>query len=132
AHQKCVLTRPEQRTALGQQPFLPGKFKVERNGNHEVLLPEGASFGKGTRNASLRFVIASVAKQSGAAPYYPGLPRGFAPRNDEMDMLDWSAQTSQAREWFESLRDRICAAFEEIERDTGSDAAFEYIAWDRE
>ena len=36
-----------------------------------------------------------------------------------------------ARTWFDSLRDSICAAFEAIEREAGSDASFEYIAWDR-
>jgi coproporphyrinogen III oxidase len=41
-------------------------------------------------------------------------------------------QQQAARGWFESLRDRICAAFEEIEREAGSDAAFAYIPWDRE
>jgi coproporphyrinogen III oxidase len=38
---------------------------------------------------------------------------------------------SAARAWFESLRDQICAAFTAIERESGSDAAFEYIPWDR-
>lgn len=44
-------------------------------------------------------------------------------------ILDQRQQT--ARTWFRSLRDRICAAFEEIEREAGSDATFEYIPWDR-
>lgn len=47
-------------------------------------------------------------------------------------MTDWISQTEQARTWFESLRDRICAEFEAIEREAGSDAAFEYLAWERE
>jgi len=36
-----------------------------------------------------------------------------------------------ARAWFESLRDQICAEFVAIEREAGSDANFNYIAWDR-
>ncbi|MCA1661312.1 MAG: oxygen-dependent coproporphyrinogen oxidase [Novosphingobium sp.] len=47
-------------------------------------------------------------------------------------MTDWTDSTEAARLWFESLRDRICAAFEGIEREAGSDAAFEYISWERE
>ena len=41
-------------------------------------------------------------------------------------------QQQAARDWFENLRTRICEAFEAIERDAGSDARFDYIAWDRE
>ena len=41
-------------------------------------------------------------------------------------------QQQAARDWFESLRTRICAEFEAIEREAGSDAAFEYIPWNRE
>ena len=40
-------------------------------------------------------------------------------------------QQQAARDWFESLRTRICAAFETIEREAGSDAAFTYTPWDR-
>jgi coproporphyrinogen III oxidase len=46
-------------------------------------------------------------------------------------MLSLDDQQQAARDWFESLRDRICAAFEQIERDAGSDAAFVYTPWDR-
>ena len=47
-------------------------------------------------------------------------------------MNDWSPQTERAKDWFESLRNRICTEFEAIEREAGSDAAFEYIPWNRE
>jgi len=47
-------------------------------------------------------------------------------------MTDWSPYTTRAKEWFETLRDQICAEFEAIEREAGSDAAFEYTAWSRE
>ncbi|QIL02812.1 oxygen-dependent coproporphyrinogen oxidase [Sphingomonas sinipercae] len=40
-------------------------------------------------------------------------------------------QQQAARDWFESLRDRICAEFEAIEREAGSDAGFAYTPWDR-
>ena len=47
-------------------------------------------------------------------------------------MDDWNAQTARAKTWFESLRDDICAAFEAIEREAGSDATFAYTPWNRE
>ncbi len=47
-------------------------------------------------------------------------------------MTDWTPQTARARDWFEALRSRICTAFEEIEREAGSEATFEYTPWDRE
>ena len=40
-------------------------------------------------------------------------------------------QQQAARDWFESLRTRICDAFEAIEREAGSDAAFGYTPWER-
>jgi coproporphyrinogen III oxidase len=40
-------------------------------------------------------------------------------------------QQQAARDWFESLRTRICTAFEEIEREAGSDASFDFIPWER-
>lgn len=47
-------------------------------------------------------------------------------------MIPLDHQQQTARNWFESLRDRICAEFEKIEREAGSDAAFAYTPWDRE
>ena len=46
-------------------------------------------------------------------------------------MIELDDQQQAARDWFESLRDRICGAFEEIEREAGSDAAFSFTPWDR-
>jgi coproporphyrinogen III oxidase len=46
-------------------------------------------------------------------------------------MKRFEDQKQTVREWFESLRDRICAAFEEIEREAGSDATFDFIPWER-
>src|SRR5687768_3841971 len=47
-------------------------------------------------------------------------------------MTDWTPFTGRAKEWFETLRDQICAEFQMIEGEAGSDAAFEYTAWTRE
>ena len=47
-------------------------------------------------------------------------------------MTDWTPYTARAKDWFESLRDQICAEFEAIEREAGSDASFEYSPWNRE
>ncbi len=47
-------------------------------------------------------------------------------------MTDWTAHTARAKDCFEALRTRICTAFEAIEREAGSDAAFEYTPWSRE
>ncbi|MFA9201220.1 MAG: oxygen-dependent coproporphyrinogen oxidase [Cypionkella sp.] len=46
--------------------------------------------------------------------------------------MDWTPYTARAKDWFETLRDRICAEFEAIEREAGSDARFEYTPWQRE
>ncbi len=46
-------------------------------------------------------------------------------------MIQLDEQQAAARTWFESLRDRICAAFEAIEAEAGSDARFAYTPWDR-
>lgn len=46
-------------------------------------------------------------------------------------MLKLDDQEQAARDWFESLRNRICAVFEDIERQAGSDASFTYTPWDR-
>jgi coproporphyrinogen III oxidase len=52
-----------------------------------------------------------------------------------MTLLNGQQLTEQqlaARAWFESLRDRICAVFETIERESGSNASFEYQGWNRD
>ena len=46
-------------------------------------------------------------------------------------MIELDSQQQAARTWFESLRDQICAEFEAIEREAGSDAVFHYTPWDR-
>ncbi len=47
-------------------------------------------------------------------------------------MIELDDQQQAARDWFESLRDRICAEFETIESEAGGDARFTYMPWDRE
>ena len=46
-----------------------------------------------------------------------------------MEPLDQEQQA--ARDWFEKLRDRICAEFEAIEREAGSEAHFVFTPWER-
>ncbi|ODS93197.1 MAG: coproporphyrinogen III oxidase [Erythrobacter sp. SCN 62-14] len=46
-------------------------------------------------------------------------------------MKDWTQHTARAKAWFEDLRDSICAEFEAIEAEAGSDARFQYTPWDR-
>jgi len=47
-------------------------------------------------------------------------------------MTDWSPFTARAKDWFESLRDAICAEFEAIEREAGGAARFAYTPWQRD
>jgi coproporphyrinogen III oxidase len=47
-------------------------------------------------------------------------------------MIELDAEQQLARTWFESLRDRICASFESIEREAASEASFEYTPWFRD
>lgn len=54
------------------------------------------------------------------------------PHSPDTTGLTLDGQQQQARDWFEALRDRICAEFEAIEREAGSDAAFSYTAWQRD
>lgn len=46
-------------------------------------------------------------------------------------MIELDDEQQSARDWFEDLRDRICAEFEAIEREAGSDARFDYMPWER-
>jgi coproporphyrinogen III oxidase len=46
-------------------------------------------------------------------------------------MLPLDDQQRSAKDWFESLRDRICAEFEKIERESGSEASFSRTSWER-
>jgi coproporphyrinogen III oxidase len=46
--------------------------------------------------------------------------------------MELDDQQQAARDWFESLRDRICAEFERLESEGGGDARFEHLPWDRE
>ena len=41
-------------------------------------------------------------------------------------MIELDDQQQATRDWFESLRDRICAEFEAIETEAGGDARFQY------
>ena len=50
---------------------------------------------------------------------------------DRITEIALDPEQSSARTWFEQLRDRICAEFERIETEAGSDARFEYMPWDR-
>jgi coproporphyrinogen III oxidase len=47
-------------------------------------------------------------------------------------MIELNREQQAARVWFEALRDRICASFEAIEREAGSDACFSYHPWYRD
>ena len=47
-------------------------------------------------------------------------------------MIELDREQQAARAWFEALRDRICASFEAIEREAGSDACFSYLPWHRD
>src|SRR3546814_19351479 len=47
-------------------------------------------------------------------------------------MIELDSEQQAAREWFETLRDRICAEFEAIERDAGSASRFAFTEWARE
>jgi coproporphyrinogen III oxidase len=46
-------------------------------------------------------------------------------------MIELDNEQQAARDWFEALRTRICGEFEAIEREAGSDAAFDFLPWDR-
>jgi coproporphyrinogen III oxidase len=47
-------------------------------------------------------------------------------------MIELDEEQKEARAWFESLRDRICAEFEAIEGEAGSNTRFEFTPWERQ
>jgi coproporphyrinogen III oxidase len=47
-------------------------------------------------------------------------------------MIQLDPEQAAARAWFEDLRTQICAEFEAIEREAGSDASFGYTPWNRD
>ncbi len=47
-------------------------------------------------------------------------------------MLTLDTEQQTARTWFETLRDRICAEFEAVERDGGGHGRFAYTPWHRD
>ncbi len=47
-------------------------------------------------------------------------------------MIAMDHRRTAARSWFESLRDKICAEFVQIEREAGSDASFDFLPWNRD
>ncbi len=47
-------------------------------------------------------------------------------------MMTLDTEQAAARAWFELLRDKICATFVAIEREAGSDAEFDFLAWHRD
>jgi len=57
----------------------------------------------------------------------PAAPR----RGNGVGMHELDHQQQAARTWFEALRDRICAEFEAIEAEAGSDARFTFLPWER-
>ena len=53
------------------------------------------------------------------------------PPDTPADTLASDPEQRAARRWFEALRTRICDAFQAIEREAGSDAAFAFTPWER-
>jgi coproporphyrinogen III oxidase len=52
-------------------------------------------------------------------------------RGNGVGMHELDHEQQAARTWFEGLRDRICAEFEAIEGEAGSDARFTFLPWER-
>jgi coproporphyrinogen III oxidase len=46
-------------------------------------------------------------------------------------MYELDHEQQAARDWFEALRNRICAEFEAVEAEAGSAARFQYLPWER-
>jgi coproporphyrinogen III oxidase len=74
--------------------------------------------------------MAAAARRKGRLHRGGRIGKGMRRMSDAI--TDWSEPTDAARAWFEALRDRICGAFETLEREAGSEAAFAYSPWQRE
>src|SRR6188768_2300700 len=73
----------------------------------------------------------AASRRSSGSFLHERIPEMLDPRMRE-PMTDWQPYTARAKQWFEDLRNRICAEFEAIEAEAGSDAKFDYLAWERQ
>ena len=86
--------------------------------------PDGAGLRSLNLAITAAIVLAEALRQTGEL----AANRADKARRKASAPCELDAQQTAARTWFEHLRDLICAEFEAIEREAGSDADFDYIA----